>query len=105
MTREMRKTAPAIAGALLLLGAGSAVAQTAPPDVEDLVGVRASGGEIALLSRDYRFVRAEEREDGKDSFWWNGSREVCVSVTTRNGRYRAIVEQPDADCGQPSAAK
>lgn len=92
--------------ALILAGAitSSALAQSTPPDVRDLVGARGAGGEAALQSRGYVAVGGETGEDRKWTYWWSERRGVCLSVATVNGRYDSIVSTPAADCrrGRPT---
>lgn len=73
-------------------------AQSAPRDVRDLVGARASSGETQLKSRGYKFVKTEEGDDRKWSNWWKKSTNTCITVTTVNGRYDAILKTPSSDC-------
>ena len=82
----------------------SAVAQSAP-DVEDLVGARAAGGETQLLSRGYVSRQSNIVRDQRFTFWWNERTGRCISVSTVDGRYAAIRGVPPANCsdGPPSA--
>lgn len=83
--------------AMLALSSTSAMAQT-PPDVSDLVGARAAGGETQLEARGYRFVTTNVVRDSKWSFWWSDRQRQCISVTTTDGRYAAIGAIPAANC-------
>jgi hypothetical protein len=85
-----------LSGAALL--AGQAAAQVTPSDVRDLVGARGSSGESELASRGYVNVGGQSGDDRKWTYWWNERRGVCLSVTTLNGRYDAIVSTPAPDC-------
>ncbi|WP_404334400.1 hypothetical protein AB2M62_13155 [Sphingomonas sp. MMS12-HWE2-04] len=80
-----------------LLAAPAALAQSAP-DLTDLVGARAAGGETQLEARGYRFVTVNTVRDTKWSFWWSERQRQCVSVATSNGRYSAIQRVPAANC-------
>jgi hypothetical protein len=84
----------------VLLYAGSAAAQTTPSDVRDLVGARAAGAESELAARGYVAAGGRTGDDRKWTYWWNDARGVCLSVTTREGRYDAIISTPAADCRQ-----
>lgn len=84
-----------VGGALL---AGPAAAQVTPSDVQDLVGARGSSGESELASRGYVNVGGQSGDDRKWTYWWNDQRGVCLSVTTREGRYDSIVSTPAPDC-------
>ena len=55
----------------------SAVAQSAP-DVEDLVGARAAGGETQLLSRAYVSRQSNIVRDQRFTFWWNERTGRCI---------------------------
>lgn len=55
-------------------------------DLSDLVGVRASGGEIALRNRGYEFVRAE----GLTTFHYNAAARDCARIVTADGRFQSI---------------
>ena len=90
-----------LAGAALL--AGQAAAQVTPSDVRDLVGARGSSGEAELASRGYVNVGGQSGDDRKWTYWWNERRGVCLSVTTANGRYDAIVSTPAPDCRKNTA--
>jgi hypothetical protein len=85
-----------VAGGALL--AGQAAAQVTPSDVRDLVGARGSSGESELASRGYVNVGGQSGDDRKWTYWWNDRRGVCLSVTTKDGRYDAIVSTPAPDC-------
>ncbi|UXH79003.1 hypothetical protein [Roseateles amylovorans] len=98
LTRAM---AQAVALAAWLVPIGSQ-AQVTPSDVQDLVGVRAPGGESELASRGYVNVGGRKGDDRAWTFWWNDRRGVCLSVATREGRYESLVSTPAADCGQDS---
>lgn len=87
-----------LAGTALL--AGQAAAQVTPSDVRDLVGARGSSGESELAARGYVNAGGQSGGDRKWTYWWNERRGVCLSVTTLNGRYDAIVSTPAPDCRQ-----
>jgi hypothetical protein len=79
-----------------------AMAQT-PPDVADLVGARAAGGETQLEARGYRFVTTNVVRDTKWSFWWSDRQRQCISVATADGRYNAIGTVPATNCNASDA--
>ncbi|MCW1431807.1 hypothetical protein [Novosphingobium sp. JCM 18896] len=91
----------AIVGAALSL-AGPALAQSVP-ELTDLVGARAAGGETQLEARGYVFVTTNTVRDTKWSFWWKERTRQCVQVATSNGRYDAIQSVPEANCRQTAA--
>ena len=77
----------------------SAVAQT-PSDLRDLVDIRASSGESEMESRGYVHIQTQKSDDRSYSYWWNSSRDECVSVATMDGRFHSITESPSSDCNQ-----
>lgn len=74
-------------------------AQSAP-DLTDLVGARAAGGETQLQARGYDYVTTNAVRDTKWSFWFNRRTGQCVQVATAEGRYNAINRVPEANCRQ-----
>jgi len=72
----------------------------APRDVDDLLGTRASSGDDELEDRGYRYRREMRVRDTVISYWWNSRRGACIAVTTEDGRYEAIKEQPESMCGE-----
>lgn len=87
----------AVVGQLITIA--PALAQSAP-DLADLVGARAAGGETQLEARGYAFVTTNTVRDTKWSFWWNDRTRQCVQVATNNGRYQAVQRVPEANCRQ-----
>lgn len=92
-----------ISTALLALACGVSYAQT-PPDVEDLVGARAAGGETQLQARGYVFVRANRVRDQSWTFWWSDVQKACVAVATSDGRYASLQRVPVQNCRPGGAA-
>ena len=78
-----------------------ATAQAETNDLADLVGARASSGELALQSRGYEFIKSQKGDDRVWSYWYQPSTNNCVTVAIYNGRYDAITDSP-TDCGEPS---
>ena len=76
-----------------------AVAGT-PADLREVLGARASSGESQLKSHGYHHIKSQRGSDRVWSNWWNPSRDTCLSVVTRNGRYDSIVTAPAFDCNQ-----
>ena len=74
-----------------------ALAQSAP-DVADLVGARAAGGETQLLARGYEAQRSNVVGEQRYSFWWNARTGRCLSVSTVDGRYGALIAVPAENC-------
>lgn len=81
-----------------LLHVAPSAAQT--PDLADLVGARAAGGETQLEARGYTAVTTNTVRGTKWSFWWNERMRACVQVATTEGRYATIQRVPDANCRQ-----
>lgn len=86
---------------LLLLTAGltplTAAAQPAP-DVADLAGARAAGGETQLLARGYEARRSTVVGEQRYTFWLNARTGRCLSVSTIDGRYGALIIVPAENC-------
>ncbi|MBL8180379.1 MAG: hypothetical protein JNL64_02075 [Blastocatellia bacterium] len=78
----------------------AALAQYAPNDVSDLIGVRASSGENSLRNRGYSYVKGNKNNNRSYTYWWNGGRSACILVTTYDGRYESIVGTNSSECGQ-----
>ena len=95
--------------ALVILAASTipaaALAQSAP-DVADLVGARAAGGETQLEARGYRNVPASTStvRDSRFTFWWHPERRQCLSVATNEGRYATLNIVPPGNCGPAATA-
>ncbi|WP_232493495.1 hypothetical protein [Novosphingobium kaempferiae] len=82
----------------------TALSAQTPPELRDLVGARGSSGETQLKARGYRFVRLQEGDDRKWSYYWNPANHQCVTVATYDGRYDAITSSPAPDCGEAERA-
>lgn len=70
-----------------------------PPDIRDLVGTRASGGENAMRDRGYEVYNTQKGSDRIWTTWWKQSSKTCVTVVTLDGRYDSIISVPSLDCG------
>lgn len=75
-------------------------AQNQVPDLRNLIGMRASSGQAELEYRGFVFIKTGEGGDRKWSNYWNGSRNLCITVVTANGRFDSIVDSPAFDCGR-----
>jgi len=101
MNKLTRKRLVALSACCAMLGVPASTAHAEPPsDLRDLVGARGSSGEAMLLQRGYEHVSTRTGSDRKWSYWWNKSRDQCVSITTYDGRYDAIDKTSDKDCGK-----
>ncbi|WP_245653416.1 hypothetical protein [Sphingomonas pituitosa] len=85
---------------VLMCGIGPypAAAQDTPRDLQDLVGARGGQAEAELGRRGYAWVRTESGPDRKWSSWWNAGTRSCATITTKDGRYAAIVASPPSAC-------
>lgn len=81
----------------------TASAQSAP-DVADLAGARAAGGETQLLARGYESRFSNVVGDQRYTFWWNARTGRCISVSTVDGRYSALIAVPAENCREAGAA-
>ena len=68
--------------------------------LQDLVGAKAGGAESDLRSRGWVITDGHKGSSSSYTYWWNGSRNDCVMVTTRDGRYASIADVPNIDCNQ-----
>lgn len=86
--------------ALLLFTAALPAPAFAQPaaDVADLAGARAAGGETQLLARGYVSRRSTTVGEQRYSFWWNQRLGRCLSVSTVDGRYGALISVPTENC-------
>ena len=67
-------------------------------DVADLAGARAAGDETQLLARGYVSRRSTTVGEQRYSFWWNQRLGRCLSVSTVDGRYGALISVPTENC-------
>ena len=81
----------------ITVAAVPALAQSAP-DLADLVGARAAGGEAQMQARGYRVTGGSTVRDMKFTFWWNDRKRACVSISTVEGRYTSIQSVPAGNC-------
>jgi hypothetical protein len=74
------------------------------PALTDLVGSKASSGEMALETRGYTHIATHEAEyNTKHSYWWNSSAKHCAHVETYQGLYTAITDGTRSDCHQKAS--
>lgn len=66
----------------------------------DLVDMRARSGERELEERGYRHHKTTKIRNSSIGYWWNSRRDECIAVTTKDGHYSSIMDQPDAMCGE-----
>lgn len=78
-------------------------AQDKVPDLQDLVGVRGSSGEMEMKNRGYEFLRTDKSDSGVYMYWQESSSGKCVTVRVEEGRYQSFVYTPDFDCQNSSS--
>jgi len=64
--------------------------------LQDLVGARASSGEMEMEDRGYEYVKGEKSGGMAFTNWVKGSH--CVTIRTENGHYTSIVDVTMLDC-------
>lgn len=64
--------------------------------LQDLVGAKASGGEMEMENRGYEYASGSKGGGSSYTNWVKGSH--CVTIRTENGRYRSIVDVTMLDC-------
>lgn len=69
-------------------------------DLGDLVGAKGAGGESDLERRGYTHIDTAKSRSAAYSYWWSNAKSSCVRVTTRDGRYQALIDVDPSDCGQ-----
>jgi hypothetical protein len=99
MIRLTARTASAFAVLAIVLSPAAAAAKSAS-SLSDLIGVRASGAETDMQNRGWEVTDGHKGNSASYTYWWSNSRRACVMVTTRDGRYSAIVDATPADCNR-----
>ncbi len=94
-----RKCLAVVAGVSLLCNGLPALSQ-ASNDLMDLVGARSAGGEAELERRGYTHIDTSKARDAAFGYWWSNQNASCVRVTTRDGRFQALINVDASDCGQ-----
>jgi uncharacterized protein YneR len=84
--------------------ASGGASRETPPALADLVGVRASSGEMELNRRGYAWQGTEKTGADSYSYWRERMNGQCVVVRTSDGRYASIAYAPDLDCKQAAAS-
>jgi hypothetical protein len=95
--RHSRAIAGLLAGAL---GLPSVAWAGSAGELRDLVGARGASGENDLERRGYTHIDTAKSGDAAYSYWWSNDKRSCVRVTTRDGRYQALIDVDPSDCGQ-----
>ncbi len=81
---------------LVFLSLGAIAASTS--HLQDLIDVRASSGERQLEDRGYTYHKTIKVSSSSITYWWSEGREQCIAVTTKEGKYSSIVNQPEKMC-------
>ena len=63
-----------------------------PVNVSDLVGARASSGEMEFQSRGFRNVDGGQSGNDKYTIWFNKSTRQCIQAITVNGKYDSVTD-------------
>ncbi|MCB1023739.1 MAG: hypothetical protein KDB79_05085 [Acidobacteria bacterium] len=85
---------------VLTLMAIQLAAQQIPNDLRNLIGIRASSGEMELRNRGFEFIKSTSDTDRSWSNFWHRNRRLCITVVTFGGRYDSITSSPAFDCNQ-----
>jgi len=88
-----------LAALALALNGSPAFAQAAN-DLRDLVGAKGAGGEADLERRGYTHIDTNKSSNAAFGYWWNNQKSSCIRVTTRDGRYQALIDVDPSECGQ-----
>jgi hypothetical protein len=100
MLSNRSKRLLAFCTALSLAASGSPALAQASNDLRDLVGAKGAGGEADLERRGYTHIDTSKSSSSAFSYWWNNQKNSCIRVTTRDGRYQALIDVDPSDCGQ-----
>jgi len=100
MIRYCAGLAPIAVFAMMAFGAQGRASE----DVEDLVDTSASRGERELENRGYEHRKTIKIKESSIDYWWKSRGQHCIAVTTKNGRYSSIMDQPDAVCDEAGAS-
>ncbi|GJL83993.1 MAG: hypothetical protein DHS20C01_36270 [marine bacterium B5-7] len=87
---------------MVILLTTAAQAQT-PRDLDDLLDVRASSGESELQERGYYHIKTLKLKRSSVAYWWSPDEQLCIAVSTRDGRYASILKQPEVICDDESS--
>lgn len=60
--------------------------------VDDLKGVRASSGEIEMVSRGFKNVDTLKSGNTSYTIWWNSKTHQCIQVATADGKYDSLTD-------------
>lgn len=100
MIRLLNPRHVAMLAAVSLTVNGSTAFGQSVDDLKDLVGVKGASAEAELERRGYTHIDTSKARDAAYGYWWSNQQSRCVRVTTRDGRYEALVTVDASDCGQ-----
>ncbi len=94
-----------VASAVIASMVATPVLAKSADTLRDLVGVKGSSGEMELKARGFEFAKPGGSSGNTvTTFWWNESRKDCIKVETFDGRYVAITDTSNGDCGKDSGS-
>jgi hypothetical protein len=97
----MQESAKKFGASLLAIALVAAPVAAKAPSLTDLVGAKASSGEMALEKRGYTHISTHDGDySTKHSYWWNSGAKHCAHVETYQGQYTAITDGTRGDCNQ-----
>lgn len=99
LSNRFRRTL-ALGAAISLSLTGSPALAQASNELKDLIGAKGAGGEAELERRGYTHIDTSKSNNAAYGYWWNNQKSSCIRVTTRDGRYQALIDVDAADCGQ-----
>lgn len=79
-------------------GGSSSTPSTSMPDLNGMIGMRASSLDSEMASSGYRNTGGYKEGSTSYTTWWNASASHCVSVATRDGRVDEIDTIDDGNC-------
>lgn len=96
MTGCLQQWARVLVLAALVAAAGAA-AQDPATDLADLNYQDTGWSRSELLKRGYS---QRSQDDGGYEYWWNSTRNQCVTMHSERNKVASVVRSPASDCGQ-----
>ena len=87
---------------ILLFAVSFSYGQSRDNNLQDLIGVKGSGAENALIDRGYKHIKTQKSDYDIYANWWNSRHNKCVTVRVNNGRVKSIINSPSIDCNKNS---
>ncbi len=69
-----------------------------PGELRDLEDMRAGSGERELEDLGYRHRNTVRAGGNTIDYWWSSREDLCVAVTTKDGHFASLIEQPEVMC-------